>query len=111
MSDLIRRSDAIKAFEDVLDCDYPFISEETPRERIEAIPTADPKRGEWILCSERLPKESEQDNELGVLVTLGNGYSGIQFDWVRDGEHWYDWDGYVIAWMHLPKPYGERREP
>lgn len=63
---------------------------------------------EWIPCSERLPSESEQDNELGVLVTLGNGYSGIQFDWVRDGEHWYDWDGYVIAWMPLPKPYGER---
>ena len=71
-------------------------------------PTIEPKRGEWVPCSERLPSESEQDNELGVLVTLGNGYSGIQFDWVRDGEHWYDWDGYVIAWMPLPKPYGER---
>ena len=48
MSDLIKREDAIKAFEDVLDCDFSHVSEETPRERIEAIPSADRPRGEWI---------------------------------------------------------------
>jgi rubrerythrin len=49
MSDLIKRSDAIKAFKDVLDCDFYSISEETPRERIEAIPSADRPQGEWIM--------------------------------------------------------------
>jgi len=59
---------------------------------------------EWIPCSERLPREEEQDDELGVLVNLGNGYSGLQYDWYH-GDHWYDWDGYVLAWMPLPKPW------
>ena len=58
----------------------------------------------WIPCSERLPNEDEQDPELGVIVTLGNGYSGLQYDWYHDG-HWYDWDGFVVAWMPLPKPW------
>ena len=56
MSDLIRRSDAIEAFEDVLDCDFYHVSEETPRERIEAIPSADRPRGEWI--DAEIPLES-----------------------------------------------------
>ena len=65
--------------------------------------TADRPQG-WIPCSERLPSEDEQDPELGVIVTLGNGYSGLQYDWYHDG-HWYDWDGFVVAWMPLPKPW------
>lgn len=60
----------------------------------------------WIPCSERLPREEEQDDELGVLVTLGNGYSGLQCDWYH-GDHWYDWDGFVVAWMPLPPVYQE----
>ena len=58
----------------------------------------------WIPCSERLPREEEQDDELGVLVTLGNGYSGLQYDSYFNGL-WYDWNRYVIAWMPLPKPW------
>lgn len=61
---------------------------------------------EWIPCSERLPREEEQDDELGVLVTLGNGYSGLQCDWYHN-DHWYDWDGFVVAWMPLPPVYQE----
>ena len=60
----------------------------------------------WISCNERLPREKEQDDELGVLVTLGNGYSGLQCDWYH-GDHWYDWDGFVVAWMPLPPVYQE----
>lgn len=41
MSEYIKREDAIKAFKRVLDEDFPYISEETPRERIAAIPSAD----------------------------------------------------------------------
>ena len=58
----------------------------------------------WIPCSERLPSEEEQDTNLGVLVTLGHGYKGMDFDWYHDG-HWYDWDRCVIAWMPLPEPW------
>lgn len=61
---------------------------------------------QWIPCSERLPTEEEQDINLGVLVTLGNGYKGMDFDWYHDGR-WYDWGDRVIAWMPLPKPYEE----
>lgn len=69
------------------------------------------ERGEWILCSERLPRRDEHDNELGVLVTLGNGYSGLQYDTYQE-THWCDWDGYVTAWMPFPKPYeAEQTEP
>lgn len=64
----------------------------------------------WIPCSERLPRRDEQDDELGVLVTLGNGYDGLEYDKFYeatqyDEAHWYDWDGYVIAWRPLPEPY------
>ena len=58
----------------------------------------------WIPCSERLPREEDQDDELGVLVTLGNGYSGLQYDYYFNGL-WDDWNGYVIAWMPLPAPW------
>ena len=65
---------------------------------------------EWIPCSERLPKQEEHDPELGVLVTLGNGYNGLDFDsyheaCLYDAGYWSDWNGYVIAWMPLPKPW------
>ena len=48
MEEWIKKSDVVKAFEDVLDCDFSHVSEETPRERIEAIPSADRPSGEWI---------------------------------------------------------------
>ena len=48
MEEWIKKSDVVKAFEDVLDCDFYHVSEETPRERIEAIPSADRPSGEWI---------------------------------------------------------------
>lgn len=69
----------------------------------EGCPPAD-RPQEWTPCSERLPSEEEQDEELGVLVTLGNGYSGLQYDWYHDG-YWYDWNGFVVAWMPLPEPW------
>lgn len=42
MDDLVKRSDVFEAFSDVLDDDFPYKSEETPRERIESIPSAQP---------------------------------------------------------------------
>ena len=112
MSDLIKRSDAIK----IMACEM-YAEAQSQGYEVDSIedfmpeaktwmndaPSADRPQG-WIPCSERLPREEEQDDELGVLVTLGNGYSGIQYDWYH-GDHWYDWDGYVLAWMPLPKPW------
>ena len=43
--DTISRQDTIDAFSDVLDSDFPGVSEETPRERIESIPSAEQKKG------------------------------------------------------------------
>lgn len=65
---------------------------------------------DWIPCVKRLPTKEEQDDELGVLVTLGNGYSGLQFDYYYNGL-WDDWNGYVVAWMPLPKPYSSSEKP
>ena len=46
--DLISRQDAIDAFSDVLDSDFPYISEVTPRERIENIPSAPSAEAEQV---------------------------------------------------------------
>lgn len=62
-------------------------------------PTIEPKRGEWVACSERLPSVKEP-----MLITQdGKAYFapfGIDKENVPKG---------VTAWMPLPKPY-ERSE-
>jgi hypothetical protein len=102
MSDLIKREDVLNVLRAFgwtpIDGLYLVVKQD--------IPSAN-RPQEWIPCSERLPSEDEQDPELGVIVTLGNGYSGLQYDWYHDG-HWYDWNGFVVAWMPLPKPYKKK---
>lgn len=68
-----------------------------------------PRVGEWIPCSERLPEEGAV-----VLVSLEKDED---YEWVRlvregyhDEDYWYDTDGAhygveVIAWMPLPEAY------
>lgn len=63
-------------------------------------------KSEWIPCSERLPKDGQ-----GVLVTVDDNEFDIKVGSCiySDGVFFsalYDLD--VIAWMPLPKPYGER---
>lgn len=68
---------------------------------IKTIPTLDAV-SDWIPCSERMPSE-----ETSVLVTFGYGEIGIDLHtvgWANNGWVWHD---DVIAWMPLPKPYGE----
>ena len=117
MSDLINRNDAIKALwdEDINPSDDGMIFEAQSHidRNIRLIPSAE--CNDWIPCSKRLPKQEEHDPELGVLVTLGNGYSGLDFDRYHetslyDAGHWSDWDGYVIAWMPLPPNYEEKTD-
>ena len=85
-------------------------------ERLVDIEVAEPKRGRWIPCSERLPNENGD-----YLVTLENGvvkilgYSTTQrttypkgFYHIKDSFSWRQMQNPVVAWMPLPKPYGER---
>ena len=73
----------------------------------EEFESADAVQGEWIPCSERLPKEKAR-----VLTydTMGDVVFG-QYDkgkWYWEAEacadYWAKNDG-VIAWMPLPTPY------
>lgn len=72
-----------------------------------------PKVGDWIACSERLP-EIRQD----CLVTAKyTGFMGMHGIWVKTGhmESENDWwgdcaGGEVIAWMPLPESYNPGTE-
>ena len=77
-----------------------------------------PKVGEWIPCSERLPKDNKESEYYeSVIVTLDNGrvadgcYRNADKEWwvdAPDGEHYSEnMTGHVIAWMPLPEPYKE----
>ena len=66
---------------------------------------------EWIPCSERLPEEGirvitfDTDGDINIMY-----FDGCE---TEDGYIWKD-DLYIewcdiIAWMPLPKPYGERK--
>ena len=59
-------------------------------------------QGEWIPCSERLPKENTE-----VLMSLEWGIDIGEYrngDWHSEWINHYD-DGNVLAWMPLPQPY------
>ena len=119
MSDLIRKEDALmqarpeylnpqqkklasynQGWNDALDEYF---------DRIKEIPFADRPTGEWILCSERLPK-----NNGWVIVTILDEYGDTPYRytsfgwylevancWIIDAEQRTD----VTAWMPLPEPY------
>ena len=62
-------------------------------------------QGEWIPCSERLPKENTE-----VLITLKWGIDIGEYrngNWYSELINHYD-DDNVLAWKPLPKPYRER---
>lgn len=76
-----------------------------------------PKVCEWIPCSERLPKDIE-DNEYYpmCIVTLENGdvclgvYRHDDKEWytrMSEGEDVYSTRHKVLAWMYSPQPYKE----
>ena len=69
------------------------------------MPTVEPKQGEWIPCSERLP-----DDLTSVLVWTKGWDIGIAFFNRLDEDEW-DFmktspaEGEVLAWMPLPTAY------
>ena len=77
-----------------------------------------PKVGEWIPVSERLP---EYDDGL-VLVTVNDKHNNLTFEntlmtgcyccaegWILEG--YIDWvDPNVTAWLPLPEPYKEQND-
>ena len=102
MSDLIKRSDAIKATWQEPTYTDPLNVLTEVRDRIEAIPSAD-RPQEWIPCSERFPSES------GYYLCCNNGYLPYVGHFING--RWSDFDCTIVhadAWMPLPKPYGER---
>lgn len=101
----------VDLFENCRNC--KLLDRDQVREIIDNTPTIEPKRGEWIPCSERLPSENGD-----YLVTLENGvvkilgYSTTQrttypkgFYHIKDGFSWRQMQNPVVAWMPLPEPY------
>ena len=96
MSDLIKKSDAIKAL-----YKYNFVSKNVIEREINAIPSADRPAG-WIPVSEK-PKEDGYylvtwEDEDGRCTLCD--YYRVQFGFGK----------YVKAWMPLPEPYREDGE-
>lgn len=107
---MIDEKKLIEALTDVevtwyLDGNYTTYDSTTIMEIIEE----QPKVGEWIPCSERLPKITDDY----VLITMEKYYSKelcIEIGYIEDGKWKFALtDKYikskVIAWCELPKPY------
>ena len=85
---------------------------------------AQPKIGEWIPCSERLPEMHREDMEAEgeyymisnpVIVTEGQQIYIAEYEADMDYRYgWHSLDGEdydnIIAWMPLPKPYRPEEE-
>lgn len=83
-----------------------------------------PKVGEWIPCSERLPEMHREDMEAEgeyymisnpVIVTDGQQIYIAEYEADMDYRYgWHSLDGEdydnIIAWMPLPKPYRPEKE-
>ena len=119
MSDLISRQDAIDAF---------GLSEKTRKyggdhsgyntmmlyeiqDILEGLPSAEPKTGEWIPCSERLPEDVDVGEEFPIVIFCTSTTTYIGFYEYNRGR-WWD-SAYeevvsdVIAWQPLPEPYSD----
>ena len=83
-----------------------------------------PKVGEWIPCSERLPEMHREDMEAEgeyymisnpVIVTDGQQIYIAEYEADMDYRYgWHSLDGEdydnIIAWMPLPEPYRPEKE-
>ena len=99
--DIISRQGAI----DALQCEWCV-------EKINNLPSAEPKTGKWIPCSERLPEENGEyivslEDSVYPWANFFNGkWFMLSFNGIAQEFGEYE----VIAWMPLPKPYREDGE-
>lgn len=74
-----------------------------------ALPSAEPKTGKWIPCSERYPEE----NQICIVTdeTMRNTYE-YRFckETYDENQGWTYLKHRIIAWMPLPKPYTKGEE-
>ena len=135
--DFISRQDAINAINHELRCGAVIdqCGLETAHDLIEDLPSALPerKKGEWIPCSERLPKDTDPVNITWVNHKPESYYANIKdkpftaTGCYCDGKwYWYsvtcqdyldeyrycsvdamDEEIEVLAWMPLPEPFRE----
>lgn len=100
-------------------CDYASI--DNPEEEVTCIVYEEPRpHGEWIPCSERLPKEkinpNTKDFEEVLCTTLWGDVRPYKYGKPIGHDKAHFWHGFgimdkdVIAWMPLPEPYKEEGE-
>ena len=110
--DLIKRSDAIKAIDELPNA-YNGWSDAYDKAYIistlEEVPKADRPQG-WIPCSERLPSEKDYIGDVVIwctdksIVGVGWYYESTK-SWATIDDTFPPILGEVIAWMPLPKPW------
>ena len=87
------------AYDDTYDIVIHCKSEDEQKKVIERLST------DWIPVSERLPEKHKD-----VIATVKySGFCGMYGKWLKTASinDYGEWNGEVIAWMYLPKPYKE----
>ena len=114
--------DIEKEIEFAMKCNMPEMV--AGMRQIASIIENQPKIGEWIPCSERLPEMHREDMEAEgeyymisnpVIVTDGQQIYIAEYE--DDMDYRYGWyslggEGYdnIIAWQPLPEPYRPEKE-
>ena len=114
--------DIEKEIEFAMKCNMPAMV--AGMRQIASIIVNQPKTGEWIPCSERLPNMHREDMEAEgeyymisnpVIVTDGQQIYIAEYEADMDYRYgWHSLDGEdydnIIAWMPLPNPYRPEKE-
>ena len=135
MSDLISRTEAIKAIDDLPNC-YNGYSDTYDKAYIigvlEELPSAQPEPKwipiKWHDCTDEDREKygfsndivtvfdcEMPDDDQPILVTTSHGYVNQDVCYIDDGyslDSGWDWIDDIKAWMPLPEPYkeGEQNE-
>lgn len=85
------------------------LGEYTFLEVVEEMINRQPKVGEWIPCSERLPKRQDSRNTILKMYLVQGRFDRIYKGFRDENGVWKNEHGNiikpVIAWMPLPEPY------